>query len=244
MSSRSSKRNKSAHGIRLLRLVDEYLPNTSVDIIFDVGANKGQSLKRYLRHYPRARVLSFEAGAEAFAELSRKYGKKGRAGLHKLALSDSSGWAQMASAEALPGNRITQATRRACAPDKDAGAWVPMEAGDDFCRRQGIDHINLLKVDTEGHDLHVLDGFSSMLSKSAIDIVQVEAGLSHTNKKHVYFVDLINHMVAYEYLPFCIFDQALERDGSPALRRANIAFLSASAREANTIPENKLAKVR
>ena len=46
--------------------------------------------------------------------------------------------------------------------------------GDSFCRRRGIDHIDLLKIDTEGHDLEVLRGFAQMLTSQAIDVVQFE----------------------------------------------------------------------
>lgn len=58
----------------------------------------------------------------------------------------------------------------------NSGASVEVEAltGDSYCRREGIDRIDLLKVDTEGHDLAVLQGFDGMLSTGRVDVVQFE----------------------------------------------------------------------
>jgi hypothetical protein len=43
-----------------------------------------------------------------------------------------------------------------------------------YCREKGIDRIDVLKIDTEGHDLAVLQGAEQMLSKGAIRFVYVE----------------------------------------------------------------------
>jgi FkbM family methyltransferase len=46
--------------------------------------------------------------------------------------------------------------------------------GDEFCARHAIARVNFLKVDTEGHDLRVLEGFADMLGQGRIDVVQFE----------------------------------------------------------------------
>ena len=40
----------------------------------------------------------------------------------------------------------------------------------------GIDHIDVLKVDTEGHDLEVIDGAAPLLERGAISIIVLEYG--------------------------------------------------------------------
>lgn len=49
-----------------------------------------------------------------------------------------------------------------------------MIRGDEFCQENGIDHIDFLKIDTEGHDLNVLRGFGGMLTSGAISVIQFE----------------------------------------------------------------------
>lgn len=48
--------------------------------------------------------------------------------------------------------------------------------GDTFCTNHGISKIDILKTDTEGHDLSVLGGFSSMLAQGNVAAVVVECG--------------------------------------------------------------------
>ena len=45
---------------------------------------------------------------------------------------------------------------------------------DDFCRANGVDKIDVLKVDAEGYDLHVIKGASRMLSEGRIDFIYAE----------------------------------------------------------------------
>ena len=45
-----------------------------------------------------------------------------------------------------------------------------------YCTGQGIDHIDWLKIDVEGHELDVLNGGTKMFSGSAIGMVTFEFG--------------------------------------------------------------------
>ena len=46
--------------------------------------------------------------------------------------------------------------------------------GDDFCKANSIEEISFLKIDTEGHDYKVLEGFSQMLVEGKIHAIQFE----------------------------------------------------------------------
>lgn len=45
---------------------------------------------------------------------------------------------------------------------------------DDYCSTNGIDHIDLLKIDTEGHELAVLLGASRKINNQCIDAIHFE----------------------------------------------------------------------
>jgi FkbM family methyltransferase len=45
---------------------------------------------------------------------------------------------------------------------------------DDFCSQRGITSIDVLKIDTEGHELAVLNGAMQMLSSGAVRFVFLE----------------------------------------------------------------------
>ncbi|MDD2490494.1 MAG: FkbM family methyltransferase, partial [Bacilli bacterium] len=48
--------------------------------------------------------------------------------------------------------------------------------GDVYCEQNNIHHIHLLKIDTEGHEINVIDGFQKMLNCGKIHAIQFEYG--------------------------------------------------------------------
>jgi hypothetical protein len=73
-----------------------------------------------------------------------------------------------------------------------------------------------------------------MLQGERVDIVQVEAGMNPLNKLHVPISDFLNFLSGYGYYLFQIYEQRLEQDGRPLLRRSNPVFVSTPTIEANT----------
>lgn len=53
---------------------------------------------------------------------------------------------------------------------------VKMERAENYIKSKGIQHINFVKIDTEGHDLYVLLGFGDFLNAEFIDFIQFEYG--------------------------------------------------------------------
>jgi hypothetical protein len=45
---------------------------------------------------------------------------------------------------------------------------------DNFCKTNGIDHIDFLKIDTEGNELNILKGARKLLETENIDVIQFE----------------------------------------------------------------------
>lgn len=53
---------------------------------------------------------------------------------------------------------------------------IAIDSIDNYCSENEIEHINLLKIDIEGHELDVFAGANNMFNKKAIDIVTFEFG--------------------------------------------------------------------
>jgi hypothetical protein len=90
----------------------------------------------------------------------------------------------------------------------------------------GLDHIDFLKIDTEGHDLEVLHGFLPRLGQ--VDFVEVEAGMNPYNTTHVPFDRLAGFLREAGFHLAHIFQQKMEwkRGGQPVLRRCNPLFVN------------------
>lgn len=140
--------------------------------VFDVGANVGDWVAEVLGFSKTATVYCYEAIPSTYAELTANV-KDARAHLFNKALSNEAGELEFNASELSVVSSVYDVHRF----DESLAVTrvtVPAATGDAECRRLGIDRIDLLKVDTEGHDLTVLRGFAGMLARGAIDVIQFE----------------------------------------------------------------------
>jgi len=142
---------------------------------FDVGANVGQTSGLALSSFPEARVFAFEPAPGTFSELVQSLGKHPRLAAYNCAVSDACG--------AVPFFKYLSSTLSSLIPD----AQYPMRKGvtaekitvdcttlTEFCSANGIHQIDVLKIDTEGGDLLVLQGGEQLLSAGRVRFVYVE----------------------------------------------------------------------
>ncbi len=66
---------------------------------------------------------------------------------------------------------------------------------DNFCNEQRIDFIDILKIDTEGSELEVLEGAKNMLNKTNIVLIEVLDERKKFEKKYERVIDILekNH---------------------------------------------------
>lgn len=213
------QRNLSA--LNPAQLIRRRVPNWQASVVFDVGANIGQSARSFARLWPTAKIHSFEPVPATFARLAETTRDMSNVTAHNLGLGRASGMAEMTDLAQSVQNRIV-------APDEGLPTQtVQIQSGAAFCKAHGIKRISYLKIDTEGHDLEVLKGFGGMFKR--IDFVQVEAGMNPHNKTHVPYGLLSGFLMKRGFLLFHIFDQVMEfkQCGRPVLRRCNPVFINA-----------------
>ena len=211
-------------GHRPLRDIKARLPDWKAEVIFDVGANIGQSSASFLVEFPEATIHAFEPVPQAFETLREAMRGHGSVHPHNAALGSRSGTVSMRARGKTTENRIVNQDVSLLPGEKLI--TVAMETGDAMAQRLGVERISYLKIDTEGHDHEVVQGFSSTLART--DFVQVEASMNPYNTTHAPFrllEDLLRH---HGFLLFHLYDQALEfkRGGRPVLRRCNPVFIN------------------
>lgn len=65
---------------------------------------------------------------------------------------------------------------------------IEIRTVDDFCDENSINHIHLLKLDVEGHEIKVIRGASNMIISGKIDFIQFEFGGTDIDSR-VFFQD-------------------------------------------------------
>lgn len=199
----------------------------SFNVIFDVGANVGQSAEVYLEKFSNSHIYCFEPVSSTFDKLRENLKASQRIDFYNIALGSSNRTGQMV----LQGESdmfFMQGQSNALVENDDVQTEsVDVVKLDDFCDAHKVAHIDFLKVDAEGGDLDVLEGAAKMLSEQRINLIQVEAGMNPANRRHVPLELLKAFLESHKYFIFGIYEQMFEwPTGEPHLRRTNPIFIS------------------
>lgn len=134
-------------------------------------------------------------------------------------------------------SNVPGATNNRIVSDQNQGdtELIQIMTGKEFCRLNDVPHIDFLKIDTEGFDLQVLEGFEDMLKNQSIHLLQIECGMNDFNRKHIPLEKFKTYLSPLGYCLFRITEQALDTrfSGLPFLRRSNALFLSMKTANAN-----------
>lgn len=170
-------------------------------VIFDVGANIGMSATNFRESFPESKVYSFEPVSETFEKLRSTVSADPMVVPEKLALGARTADALMLARGTHTGNRIVTNPNPSLPHET-----VHVTTGDEYCASNGINFIDLLKIDAEGHDRDVVVGFRDMLVSRKVDYVQVECGLCIDNNYHVPFHQFVVLLNSFGYGFFGLFD--------------------------------------
>lgn len=148
-------------------------------VVFDVGANVGEWSEKASGFFPMAVFHTFEISEANFGVLERKL--TGNTFVHnRLGLSNQEG--SIAYKDYGDGSGLNTIVPRSCIHDKTQAAIlqsVDVTTGDEYCRRKKVGHIDFLKIDVEGAEKLVLEGFGDLLRRKAVRFVQFEYGLAN-----------------------------------------------------------------
>jgi FkbM family methyltransferase len=153
----------------------ERLRSVSKPVVFDVGANVGNYSSAVLNANPNAQLFSFEPHPGTFQGLSERLTPRGvqviNAACGKVAgrvvLYD---YVTAGSEHASFYKGVIEELHR-----KEAhGHEVDVVDLDTFLSDRNIAHIDLLKIDTEGHELEVLSGAKHLLRARKVKAIQFE----------------------------------------------------------------------
>lgn len=162
-------------------------------VVFDVGANNGAYALWAVDRFPSGTIVhAFEPASVAYRALTEQVDKRGlpsRILCHQIGLSDAVGHATLYGPH--PGSSIATMHPEVGKAEMPGRSKEVVQLGtlDEFCREQGVQKIDLLKIDAEGHELSVLRGGSQLLREGRIGHIQFEFGERHIDAR-VFFKDI------------------------------------------------------
>jgi FkbM family methyltransferase len=170
-----------------------FLKNVSKPLIFDVGANIGQSVDHFKTQFPNSTIHSFEPGPETFKLLEIESKKHKNTYINNIGLGskkdtilfDQNSHSDMSSFLKLGidgwGNVYEKTS-------------INIETLDDYCTDKNIDTIHILKSDTQGYDFEVFKGAEKLMKENRIKLIYFEFIFSNM------YEDLPKFNEVFEYL--------------------------------------------
>ena len=137
-----------------------------VNTIFDVGANIGQSCLSFTESFPNAQIYSFEPISDTYDNLKTNAQKYSSIHCVKSALGDEQKELEISLQPDPEANSLKVVIENIDSKVET----ITVDTGENFCRDNNIQSIDLLKIDTEGYELEVLKGFDDAFLKEKVKL--------------------------------------------------------------------------
>ena len=167
-------------------------------VVFDVGAKYGRYTGQFLRLFPEATIYAVDCAPNAVERLHRDFGSQRHVKIVPLAFGNVYGGSaflfhlcQMAGSSSI--HPITDTF----AQETCNTQMVQVEGTtlDEFCQERSIKQIDLLKIDTEGSDLHIVRGARHLLEAKAIKAIHTEMLFFPYYQNQCWYYEIAQHLV-------------------------------------------------
>jgi FkbM family methyltransferase len=181
--------------------------------IIDGGANCGDFSLLYASLFPAARIHAFEPGENVQATLRQAVAGQPRISVHPLGLAESTGQRSFelcsnslinsllppsAGLEALMGSQKVRRVQT---------TTINTITVDDFCQRNGIERVDVLKLDIQGAELLAIQGAERILASHAVKLLYTEANFKRNQYEgQASFDDVWRHLETKGYRLFRLYN--------------------------------------
>ena len=176
-------------------------------IIFDVGANKGQSIERFNKLFSNKNIHSFEPIKFEFLNLKKRYASESSIHLNNIALGnkkeekdfyinyhtgsssflktrDNTEWLKLRSKQfKLKPEEFLKDKKK-----------IKIDTLDNYCLEKKIDNIDIVKIDVQGYEDKFLEGCKQMIEKKKIKFIELEIILSDVYEKTLTIGEIENKL--------------------------------------------------
>jgi FkbM family methyltransferase len=173
------------------------------DLIFDVGANVGQTSMHLLRFFPCCRLHAFELVESTSRVLAHRLAPYTNTRVHHLALGARPGRVRIALQPCSETNSLHFTAAKAAQGTEE----VTVDTVDSFRASHDIARLDLLKTDAQGADLDVIRGAESMIANGRVSFILSEAGFAPTQADLQSFDALDAHLKARDFRLAGLYEQ-------------------------------------
>jgi FkbM family methyltransferase len=174
-------------------------------MLFDVGANIGQTAKAMVGFFPDAAIHAFEPVSGTFLALRQNVRRWPNVHAHRLAMGRKREFRDIEIQACSELNSLIVTPKAPAGPAKVER--VEVATLDEFCAEHGIEAIDVIKTDAQGSDLDVLAGGDNLLSSGRIVFVYAEVSFQADDCNNTLFPGVNELLVSHHFRLFGFYEQ-------------------------------------
>lgn len=170
-------------------------------LIFDIGANKGQSIERFKKIFEQPNIHAFEPIKSEFNILKEKYYSDKNITLNNLAVGNINNQKRIffvnAKTSTSSFNKLKSNSKWLKTRSKELNistnkfikeiVKINIVTLDNYCQKNNIKKIDILKIDTQGYEDKILEGAKKVLSSGIVSIIELEIMFDNVYQKYLTF---------------------------------------------------------
>ena len=183
--------------------VQQKLMLNAPNVIFDIGANRGDTAIKYSNLFPKATIFAFEPFEETFKKLKDNVKDYPNINIYNFAISDKIGETFFYSNKNEDTNSILPSSKIGLSSDEQVKTIgqtiINTDTIDAFCLSHKIDKIDILKMDIQGAELMALTGAKKILAEKKIDLIYTETYFRRQYNTQPLFHEISKFLADYGY---------------------------------------------
>lgn len=191
-------------------LIDAMREGEIIDpkLIFDVGANIGQTSAYMRKAFVQSEIYAFEPVNSTFRELLKNVPDK-EVKKFNIGFGDTEECVKIFLQQKTGLNSLVESLNKPV--DSQSSEEVVVTTIDKFCQERQINEISLLKIDTEGFGLRVLKGAESLLKKGGVKSIFIEVGFDEEDLRHDHSCEVNKVLKGYSFKLFGFYNQWIDK---------------------------------
>ncbi|MCX8022641.1 MAG: FkbM family methyltransferase [Syntrophorhabdaceae bacterium] len=182
-------------GVDWIRDIGYFGNKYGIKVAFDIGAHSGKISTRISKTYTQCRVFAFEPVPATYGKLLDNIRGNPMITPFQIAIGDRPGKGTITNIP-LSGQNTMLVGEKGDVETIE----VEVDTVDNFCMKNNISKINIMKTDTEGYDLKVLYGAQRLLEEKAIDFIVLECDfLKREDEPHTPFIEIFDYLKGYNF---------------------------------------------
>lgn len=220
-----SRIKKEPWGVDLFNDVSRLTSLNDIKVVFDVGANVGQSRNLYLKKFSSSKIFSFEPVISTFKILEETNPNTNKSFCYNLALGETTEKIKIPLQEKSTQNSLSKKRNENSNPIYNLEE-IKVDSLDNIVQKLDIDYIHFLKIDTEGFEMEVLKGASNYLKSKKVRFILLELGIkSHPRTTFYNSIQEYLSQLGYDVVGFYKQSQSLYTKGR-FLMHCDVLFIN------------------